>query len=378
MSSARSITAARARRAGETPVAQNPVINRGNNNVVNKGRVVGQQAQQQQIPQQRQQQQQFQQQQQQFQQQQQQRQQFQQQPQQQFQEYDQNDMGYDEVQQPRIPNPKGRITIGDAIGLITIRLGRVEQYIQQLQEDGHFLGGDDEERAQGGQSQVLGVDSSVFKSIVDRLDKLESKQTQPQHQQQKDVVDRLEKELKETKDLLMMVVLKHEKHTGESSIKFDNINSKVVSVEDKVKILEEDMENLCGDINNLYLQKQNSFVNAIIDDIIINDNESDFKASSIITEHSKTQGQDMEIEYSDTSNTNKDSEDISKRMYVPLDNDLDLDSNDGLQGLDIMSKTGTYLQEQEQEQQNDISNPINQLSGQYKSNSFTYDPNVIQ
>ena len=65
-------------------------------------------------------------------------------------------------------------------------------------------------------------------------------------------------------------------------------------------------------------------------------------------------------------------------MYVPLDNDLDLDSNDGLQGLDIMSKTGTYLQEQEQEQQNDISNPINQLSGQYKSNSFTYDPNVIQ
>jgi hypothetical protein len=163
----------------------------------------------------------------------------------------------------------------------------------------------------------------------------------------------------------MMVVLKHEKHTGESSIKFDTIDSRVVYVEDKVKSLEEDMENVCGDINNLYLQKQNSVVTDSI-----NDNESDFKASSVITEHSNTQGQNIELEYS----SDKESEDISKRMYVPVDNDMDLDSNDGLQGLDVISNTGTYLQEQ----QSDISNPINQLSGQYKSNSFTYDPNIIQ
>jgi hypothetical protein len=371
MSSARSITAARARRAGETPAAQNPIINRGNNNVVNKGRIAPQPQQQIQRPIQPQQQIQRPIQQQQQPQQQQnygsQRQPVRpiQQPQQQYQEYDQNqnDQGYDDISQPRIPNPKGKITIGDAIGLITIRLGRVEQYIQQLQEEGQLNG--EEEDGSGNVGQVLGVDSSVFKSIVDRLDKLESKQTQPPQQQQKDVVDRLEKELKETKDLLMMVVLKHEKHTGESSIKFDTIDSRVVYVEDKVKSLEEDMENVCGDINNLYLQKQNSDVTDSI-----NDNESDFKASSVITEHSNTQGQNIELEYS----SDKESEDISKRMYVPVDNDLDLDSNDGLQGLDVISNTGTYLQEQN----NDISNSINQLSGQYKSNSFTYDPNIIQ
>ena len=369
MSSARSITAARARRAGETPAAQNPIINRGNNNVVNKGRI----APQQQIQRPNQPQPQIQrpiQQQQQPQQQQNYGSQRQpvrpiQQQQQQYQEYDQNqnDQGYDDISQPRIPNPKGKITIGDAIGLITIRLGRVEQYIQHLQEEGQLNG--EEEDGSGNGGQVLGVDSSVFKSIVDRLDKLESKQTQPPQQQNKEVVDRLEKELKETKDLLMMVVLKHEKHTGESSIKFDTIDSRVVYVEDKVKSLEEDMENVCGDINNLYLQKQNSVVTDSI-----NDNESDFKASSVITEHSNTQGQNIELEYS----SDKESEDISKRMYVPVDNDMDLDSNDGLQGLDVISNTGTYLQEQN----NDISNPINQLSGQYKSNSFTYDPNVIQ
>jgi len=368
MSSARSITAARARRAGETPAAQNPIINRGNNNVVNKGRIAPQPQQQIQRP--IQQQQQPQQQQNYGSQRQPVRpiQQQQQQQQYQYQEYDQNqnDQGYDDVPQPRIPNPKGKITIGDAIGLITIRLGRVEQYIQQLQEEGQLNGEEEDGSGSGNGGQFLGVDSSVFKSIVDRLDKLESKQTQPpQQQQQKDVVDRLEKELKETKDLLMMVVLKHEKHTGESSIKFDTIDSRVVYVEDKVKSLEEDMENVCGDINNLYLQKQNSVVTDSI-----NDNESDFKASSVITEHSNTQGQNIELEYS----SDKESEDISKRMYVPVDNDMDLDSNDGLQGLDVISNTGTYLQEQN----NDISNPINQLSGQYKSNSFTYDPNVIQ
>lgn len=354
MSSARSITAARARRAGETPAAQNPVINRGNNNVVNKGRVAPQQQPQQiQRPIQQQQQQQN----------------YgsqrqpvrpvqpQQQQQQQYQEYEQSDQGYDEVSQPRVPNPKGKITIGDAIGLITIRLGRVEQYIQQLQEEGQLNDGEDEGNGNGG--QVLGVDSSVFKSIVDRLDKLELKLSQPLQQPQQ----QLEKELKETKDLLMMVVLKHEKHTSQSSIKFETIDGKVETMEGKVKILEEDMENVCGDINNLYLQKQNSNVS----DSNINDNESDLKASSIMTEHSKTQGQNIDLEYSDTSNTDKESVELSKSMYVPVDNDLDVDSNDGLQGLDVISNTSAYLEEEQ-----------NQISGQYKSNSFTYDPNIVQ
>jgi len=356
MSSARSITAARARRAGETPAAQNPVINRGNNNVVNKGRVAPQQQPQQiQRPIQQQQQQQN------YGSQRQPVRPVQPQQQQQYQEYEQSDQGYDEVSQPRVPNPKGKITIGDAIGLITIRLGRVEQYIQQLQEEGQLNDGEDEGNGNGG--QVLGVDSSVFKSIVDRLDKLELKLSQPLQQPQQQPQQQLEKELKETKDLLMMVVLKHEKHTSQSSIKFETIDGKVETMEGKVKILEEDMENVCGDINNLYLQKQNSNVS----DSNINDNESDLKASSIITEHSKTQGQNIDLEYSDTSNTDKESVELSKSMYVPVDNDLDVDSNDGLQGLDVISNTSAYLEEEQ-----------NQISGQYKSNSFTYDPNIVQ
>ena len=41
-----------------------------------------------------------------------------------------------QTQQKQQKQQKPKMTIGDAIGLITIRLGRVEQFLQQLQTDG--------------------------------------------------------------------------------------------------------------------------------------------------------------------------------------------------------------------------------------------------
>ena len=41
-----------------------------------------------------------------------------------------------QIQEKQEKQQKPKMTIGDAIGLITIRLGRVEQFIQQLQTDG--------------------------------------------------------------------------------------------------------------------------------------------------------------------------------------------------------------------------------------------------
>lgn len=425
MSSARSITAARARRAGETPVAQNPIINRGNNNVVNKGRTAPQQLQQQpqkQIQRPIQQQQQPQQQS------------FtynqsvnqnmgsrqpqvplQQKYQSQQQDYDQNDQIYDGVQQPQqftIPNPKGKITIGDAIGLITIRLGRVEQYIQQLQEDGELQDGD-EGFVQGQSSNITGLDPSVFKNIIDRLDRLETKQNsqaqqqpqQPHNTQSKDLVDKvlvdkLEKELKETKDLLMMMVLKHEKHTGDTTIRFDTVEDKVNNFESKIEYLENDID---------YLKKQNDnlYTEPVYDNISIND----LKASSMTTEFSKGnqgeyqyedqnenqgeyQGEDISSfsEYSNSNSVTDTQEETLRQiqeqtqyqtqyqtkeqfvkpssMFIPVDNNMEVESNDSLQGLDL-SSSNAYLQESE------FSNTLGQQSTQYKSNSFTYDPNVV-
>jgi hypothetical protein len=57
-------------------------------------------------------------------------------------------------------------------------------------------------------------------------------------------------------------------------------------------------------------------------------------------------------------------------MFIPVDNNMEVESNDSLQGLDL-SSSNAYLQESE------FSNTLGQQSTQYKSNSFTYDPNVV-
>jgi hypothetical protein len=71
------------------------------------------------------------------------------------------------------PNvPFSKITISDAIGLITLRLGKVEQYIIDTQDD--VVGG-------GGMSIPENsklIDNSVFTSIINRIDSIEKKDIQ--------------------------------------------------------------------------------------------------------------------------------------------------------------------------------------------------------
>ena len=62
--------------------------------------------------------------------------------------------------------PFSRITVSDAIGLITIRLGRVEQLLNK---------NDFSSKELPANSQI--VDNSVFQTILSRLDVLEKKET---------------------------------------------------------------------------------------------------------------------------------------------------------------------------------------------------------
>jgi hypothetical protein len=78
---------------------------------------------------------------------------------------------YQQQQQPQPQQTK--MSLPDAIGLITLRLGRVETVVQHLQTDlptGDYSGG-------GGGTELpdnmRAVDESVFNSIVSRLDQLE-------------------------------------------------------------------------------------------------------------------------------------------------------------------------------------------------------------
>jgi hypothetical protein len=134
MSSSRSIAAARNRRAGDPP-ASRPNTSIGSSNVFSQQpRGPPQvQRQQQQVPPQ-----------------------YQSQPQYQ-------------TQPPGIQQPKPKISVGDAIGLTTIRLCKVENFIKELKETG-MVG-----LPELPPNTQL-VDNSVLTSMINRLDALEKKE----------------------------------------------------------------------------------------------------------------------------------------------------------------------------------------------------------
>jgi hypothetical protein len=80
--------------------------------------------------------------------------------------------GKQSTTQPKPSNglPFSKLTISDAIGLVTLRLGRVEQFIMEVQENGL-----DSSSSNIPENSKL-VDNSVLTSIINRLDSLEKKE----------------------------------------------------------------------------------------------------------------------------------------------------------------------------------------------------------
>jgi len=105
------------------------------------------------------------------------------------------------------PNAITKLSISNAFALVTLRLGRVEQYLQKIQEEGGVLlsvSSQDNENMQM-------VDEGVVKSIINRLDQIEQnkfssttpKNIEEQFNEVKKRIIRLENNNKEIKDFLM-------------------------------------------------------------------------------------------------------------------------------------------------------------------------------
>ena len=113
-----------------------------------------------------------------------------------------------------------KLSIPKAFTLVTLRLGRLEQYIQQLQEDGAFV-------TKVGESEV---DDVITRNIIGRLETLEKGKNNSNHNNNNDKLfeerfNKLDKEIRETKDLLMMMMMKYEKFALETNDKFDQFYS---------------------------------------------------------------------------------------------------------------------------------------------------------
>jgi|688.fasta_scaffold99950_4 vacuolar-type H+-ATPase subunit I/STV1 len=131
---------------------------------------------------------------------------------------------------PNVPvnATNAKLTVSDAIGLITLRLGRVEQIIMEAEHNGGFSAG-----ASIPDNTHL-VDKSVINSIVNRLDSLEKKEKESSNNQQ---TNKLENEIRDIKDLLMSQMVKYEKFTLETNKRFDDVDEAFVELEKQQEIL---------------------------------------------------------------------------------------------------------------------------------------------
>ncbi len=115
------------------------------------------------------------------------------------------------------PNvPFSKISISDAIGLITLRLGKAEQFLIDLQNDGGGLSSSLPENTQL-------VDSSVLMSIINRLDSIEKKE-----QQTTQILTRIEKSIADIKNEL---TAKIDTFVNETNLRFDDVDSAFVLFE---------------------------------------------------------------------------------------------------------------------------------------------------
>jgi hypothetical protein len=148
------------------------------------------------------------------------------------------------VQQNGLPFSK--LTVSDAIGLITLRLGKVEQFIIDLENGETSINKSDNSSIP---DNCKIIDNCVLTNIVTRLDSLEKKELNGSSNNE--ICIKLDKELKETKELLMNLMFKLELFTKETTGKFDEHSNAILELDQNMKICESDLINENDLINGI-------------------------------------------------------------------------------------------------------------------------------
>ena len=138
-----------------------------------------------------------------------------------------------------------KISISDAIGLITIRLGRVEQFIQESQEKGDL--------SFSGSENLQLIDKDVIRSLTERIYTIESKSSQNQVSNSTQLLNQLsvlEKEIKYLKEVLEGHTKKTNDFISETEQKFIDVDTAFVELEKNLQSSEvkTDAENIQLDV----------------------------------------------------------------------------------------------------------------------------------
>ena len=153
-------------------------------------------------------------------------------------------------QEPTIPvktagvnGPVGQVSISDAFALVTIRLGRVEQFVQQVQEEGIPSSSDNTNDNQLQFDTDLKHLHNMFQSQQDTIHALTQK-----IEKYENTFLQYDKEMKDLKDIVLTITMKNDKNSIETSNVLSKFESTVKTTEYNINTVD---ENLKGVIKNV-------------------------------------------------------------------------------------------------------------------------------
>lgn len=143
-------------------------------------------------------------------------------------------------QMPQNGLPFSKLSISDAIGLVTLRLGRVEQFVIDFEND-NIVNSNSKGASIPENSKI--VDNSVLTTIINRLDSLEKREGTSVNANSfassfasLDQVSKLEKDLKETRELLSHLIYKLELFSKETNDKFGDFEGAITEIEKNMEV----------------------------------------------------------------------------------------------------------------------------------------------
>lgn len=163
---------------------------------------------------------------------------------------------------------KSKISVADAIGLITIRLGKVEQFIIDLNVNDKYLNSSSPIIDQNQNMNIAEQQVTLLNTSLERIENIEKT---TKH------MESFVSDLRDTKDLLIKVMSKQEKNLEEQQNKNETVynfmNTKVNQVvEDKLNELLHNKgdEIIFNKVEQFIEDKLNDLLNNKVDEIIFN------------------------------------------------------------------------------------------------------------
>lgn len=179
------------------------------------------------------------------------------------------DMNYQSQQQQQQQSTK--ISVSNAVGLITLRLGKLEQMINEL----HFEEGGMNSNNNGGvdiPSNMKLVSDEVFENIVNRINLLESKllnsKTIETH------IEKLEREFKEMKGIITNTHNVLSNFVNETNDKFTDVENALALIEENAQINLEVTDEMTSYSDNVNVNETSETSETVNENVVLEYNEN--------------------------------------------------------------------------------------------------------